>query len=197
MDTYEAIRTRRSTRKFRAEPVAEDDLQRVLDAGRRAPSGSNSQTTHLIVITRRETLDELARIAREEFAQMEAGESTYRSLRASISASKRGSYVFHYDAPALVVTANKIGYGNNVADCACAIENMMLEANELGLGSCWINQLHWLADNPRVRSCLLGLGMAVDETVCASMALGYPDTPDGLPDRREREPRGNPVTWVR
>lgn len=197
METYEAIVTRRSTRKFKDDPIPEETLQRILEAGRHAPSGGNSQTTRFIVIRNRGVLDGLADLAREEFAKMEAGPDTYRSLAASINASKRGTgYVFHYHAPVLVVTANKVGYGNALADCSCAIENMMLEANELGLGSCWINQLHWLADNPRVRARMLELGMADDETVCASVALGYADTADGAPNREPQNITGNPVAFV-
>lgn len=99
--------------------------------------------------------------------------------------------MFRYKAPVLVVTANKTGYGNAVADCAGAIENMMLEANELDLGTCWINQLRWLADNPSIRERMLGLGMKEDETVCASMALSHAATLDGLPCRAVREPCGD------
>lgn len=177
-------------------PVTRDELQKVLQAGRMAPCGGNSQTTHFIVIENKAILDELASLVQDEFAKMEIREDTYKSLKASISTSKRGNYVFHYNAPTLIVTANKIGYGNNIADCACAIENMMLEANELNLGTCWINQLHWLADNPRIREYMLKIGMAEDETICASMILGYSDTKDGMPNRAERKITGNPVTYV-
>lgn len=197
MNVDEAIRTRRSSRKLKDTPVSRDELNKVLDAGRRAPSGGNSQTTHFIVIENKKVLNDLASLAREAFAEMTVTEDMYISLKNSINASKRGNYVFHYGAPTLIVTANKIGYGNNIADCACAIENMMLEANELGLGSCWINQLHWLADDPRIRDYMLKIGMEKDETVCAGMILGYPDTRDGLPNRKEREVTGNPVTFVK
>lgn len=73
---------------------------------------------------------------------------------------------------------------------------MLLEANEINLGSCWINQLHWLADNPRIREYMKKLGLKEDETICASMIVGYPATPDGLPLRSPRKITGNPVTFV-
>lgn len=196
METFEAIRTRRSTRAYKPDPIPRELLDKVLTAGRLAPCGSNSQTTRFIVIENAATLSELATMVQEEFAKMEAAEDMYRSLRAAVLASKKGGYVFHYHAPVLVVTANKVGYGNAMADCACAVENMMLEANELDLGSCWINQLHWLAEDERVRERMLELGMEEDETVCASVALGYPATEDGLPMRKEREIAGNPVTFA-
>lgn len=196
MNVYEALLTRRSTRKMKDTPVSREELDKILAAGRAAPCGSNSQTTHFIVIENRDVLQELAILVQDEFAKMEIKDDMYVSLKNSVKASKRGNYKFHYGAPTLIVTANKIGYGNNIADCACAIENMMVEANALNLGSCWINQLHWLADNSRVREYMLNLGMAEDETVCASMILGYPDTKDSLPNRTERKITGNPVTYV-
>ena len=145
---------------MRSELPPMEMIERVVEAGRAAPSGGNSQTTHMIVITKRETLDPLASIVQDAFAAMEVGPDTYISLRRSVSAAKRGGYVFHYGAPVLIVTANKKGYGNALADSACALENMMIAANALDLGSCWINQLHWLDGDANVRACMESLGLA-------------------------------------
>ena len=194
MDAFEAILTRRSTRRMKADPPPRALIERVVEAGRAAPSGSNSQGTHMLVITRPSALEDLARLAREAFARMEAGPDTYVSLRNSIRASKAGNYVFHYGAPVLIVTANRKGYGNAIADSACALENMMIAANALDLGACWINQLHWLTDEPSVRGYLEGLGLGADETVTGGLILGYGH--DGAPVRTGPERFGNPVTWV-
>ena len=194
MEAFEAILTRRSTRKLAPQMPDRTLIEQVLDAGRHAPSGGNSQTTHLIVITSTRVLDELAVLVREAFAQMEVGPDTYVSLRRSIESSKRGAYVFHYGAPVLIVTANKQGYGNALADSACALENMMIAANALDLGSCWINQLHWLDENPQVWAYMRTLGLAEDETITGGLILGY--AAGGTPVRSELARTGNPVTWV-
>lgn len=194
MEALEAILTRRSTRRLQPQLPDRALIGQVLDAGRHAPSGGNSQTTHLIVITSPQALADLARLAQEAFAQMEPEPDTYKSLRNSIMASKKGGYVFHYGAPLLVVTANKKGYGNALADSACVLENMMIAANALDLGSCWINQLHWLDEDQQVRAYLEGLGLAEDETITGALILGYPE--GGVPVRSELARTGNPVTWV-
>ena len=194
MDALNAIFTRRSTRRMKPELPPREMIERVVEAGRAAPSGSNSQTTHMIVITRREVLEELAAIVQEAFAAMEVGPNAYVSLRNSVSAAKRGGYVFHYGAPVLIVTANRRGYGNALADSACALENMMIAANALDLGSCWINQLHWLDEDEKVRAYLETLGLGEDETVTGGLILGYGH--DGLPVRSELKRTGNPVTWI-
>ncbi|MBQ6373326.1 MAG: nitroreductase [Clostridia bacterium] len=194
MDAMEAIFTRRSTRKLKDELPPRELIEKVVEAGRMAPSGANSQTTHFIVITRRETLSELAETVKRAFAGMEVGPNTYVSLRRSIEASKQGNYVFHYGAPVLIVTANRTGYGNAIADSACALENMMIAANALDLGSCWINQLHWLTEEETVRHYMERLGLADDESITGGLILGY--GADGMPLRTTPDRTGNPVTWI-
>lgn len=194
MDALNAIMTRRSTRLYKEEVPAKELLEEIIEAGRYAPSGSNSQSTHFIVITDGKILGELAGIVRGEFAKMEITEDTYISLKQSIYLSKQGTYVFFYNAPVLIVTANKKGYGNAIADSACALENMMIAANALDLGSCWINQLHWLDESPAVREYLEKLGLGEDETITGGLIVGYPA--EGLPNRKALERKGNPVTWL-
>lgn len=196
MNAWELIQSRRSTRKYESKAVEREKLEQVIEAGRYAPSGGNCQTTHFIVIQKREVLDELAALVRQEFAKMEVKEGMYASLVHSISASKSGEYIFHYNAPALIVTANQVDYGNNIADCACALENMMLMANALDLGSCWINQLRWLNENPVITAYLRSLGLENHERVYGALSIGHPATEDELPIRTPLPRKGNPITWV-
>lgn len=196
MDTLNAILTRRSTRKFKEQKLEKEVLDKLLEAGRFAPSGGNSQTTHFLVITNREILNELEELVKNAFASMVAEPGMYKSMVYSIRASKSGSYIYDYKAPALIITANKKDYGNNIADCACSLENMMIAANELNLGSCWINQLRWLNENKTILEKLYSLGMTEDERVYGALAIGYPDTEDGLPVRTALERTGNIVTYV-
>ena len=193
MNTLNIIRTRRSTRNYLNKSVEEEKLQQVLDAGRYAPSGGNSQTTHFMVITNPEVMETLIQLVQQEFAKMEVVPGMYRSMVHSIEASKSGNYVFQYHAPVLILTANQIDYGNNIADCACALENMMIMANALDLGSCWINQLKWLNENPIITEYLHSLGLDQTERVYGAMALGYADSLNRTPLKR----KGNKVTYVK
>lgn len=195
MNTYDAIITRRSTRKYLEKPVEQELLEKVIEAGKYAPSGGNSQSNHFIVIRDAGIRKALIRLVEQAFSKMTVDENTYASLRNSITSSKKGGYVFCYNAPVLIIVANQKEYGNNQADCAVAIQNMMLEANELDLGSCYINQLKWLNEDEKLLSYLRDLGMREDERVYGSLILGYPDTEDGRPERRALPRRGNEVTW--
>lgn len=196
MDVFSCIATRHSTRKFKEEPVPQEVLDKVIEAGRQAPSGKHKNQSRFIVIRKKEVLQELIVLVQQEFAKMEVTPENDDNFGGAIRAAKKGGYVFMYNAPVLIVVANKRDYGNKYADVSCAMQNMMLAANALDLGSCWINQLRWLQDNPVLRGYLQKLGMAEDEEVCASLSIGYPDTPDGLPGRRVMPVTGNPVVYI-
>ena len=196
MDAYEAIITRRSTRKYRTDAVEREKLEKVIEAGRYAPSGGNNQTSHFLVVQAPAVMEKLIALAEAAFARMEADENTYPSLRNSILASKKGGYAFTYHAPVLVIVANRKDYGNNMADSVAAIENMMIAANALDFGSCYINQLYWLNEEPSLLAYLRELGMKENERVYASMVLGYAATENGIPNRKPLERKGNETTFI-
>ena len=158
-ETLEMIRTRRSTRVFKKTVPAEELLNAVLEAGRYAPSGGNSQTARFFCVTDPAVLDRLAEIVLNSFASMEEMPGMYKSKVSSIRRAKTGNYRYDYFTPVLIIAVNDREYGNAMADCSCALENMMIAANALDLGTCWINQLHWLTDEPELVAYLKELGM--------------------------------------
>ena len=196
MDAFELITTRRSTRRFKKEKPDQETLHQIVEAGRYAPSGGNNQATHIFVIQDETILKQLAEMAAKTFAAMEPEEGMYPSLLSSIMQSKKGNYVFYYNAPVLIVTANRKDYGNNIADCACILENMMIMANALDLGSCWINQLKWLNEDPCVLGLFRKLGLTEDERIYGALSLGYAETENGMPERTPLNRKGNPVEWI-
>ncbi|MFC0903603.1 nitroreductase family protein [Clostridium sp. MT-14] len=189
----ETILKRRSIRKYGKDQIPDEKLSLIIEAGRFAPSGGNNQTSHFIVIQNRETLQKLKLMVQKEFADMEIKEGLYKSIKNSILASKKGGYDFMYNAPTLIVAANQREYGNAMADCSVALENMMLAAVSLNIGSCWINQLHWLDDNKCIHRYLVELGLRENETICGGLALGYSQTSEMAPLKRT----GNVVTYVK
>ncbi|MBR0137322.1 MAG: nitroreductase family protein [Erysipelotrichaceae bacterium] len=197
MNVYDAIITRRSTRLYKSEPLDEKLIETIVEAGRMAPSGGNSQKNHFFVITNKELLEKIAGMAKDAFSKMEVYEGMYKSMASAITRAKTGNYVFHYNAPCLIVVANDITYSNNMADCACAMENMMIMASDLNLGSCWINQLKWLNEDPQLLELFRELGLKENERIYASLAIGYPATEDGLPVRNPLPRTGNEVTRIR
>ena len=171
MNFTEIAKARQSCRAYdNTKEIEQEKLDAILEAGRLAPSACNGQP-YRFTVCRGETAKQVAACV-----------------------TGMGMNKFAADAPVLIVTANRRDYGNAIADSACALENMMIAANALDLGSCWINQLHWLDKDEAVREYLYGLGLGENDTVTGALALGY--AADGLPNRTALPRTGNPVTWV-
>jgi len=189
----EAIYQRRSTRAYTGQPVPEEILEEILDAGRHAPSATNQQRTHLIVITNAEKRAELRDVMTGVAANMPEKEGMSPTLLSLIQRAKQGTIDVTYGAPALIVTTNKKGSVNAAADCACVLENMMLMASANGLGNCWINQFFTFRDEPAVRDFFAGLGVSEEEEIYGALSVGYAEDLQTAPLPRT----GNPVTYIR
>ena len=167
------ILERRSCRKYLPQPLDRPTLAAIAEAGRYAPSAMNRQDCRFYIITDRPTLDTISRLAASKLEGFAGRDCTY-------------------GAPALILVTNRRDNGCALQDAACAMENMMLSACAMGVGSCWINQPFYLSDDPELRALLAPLGLTEEERVCCSLALGLPDGPL-FPGRRERT--GNGVVW--
>jgi nitroreductase len=114
MDVMEAITGRRSVRKYSLDPISEEELRQILEAGRWAPSRGNSQPWTFIVMK-----DDQVR----------------KDVAAVISTGK-----FLAEAPVgVAVVVNPESSKHPEQEGAAATQNMLLAANGLGLGTCWIS----------------------------------------------------------
>lgn len=166
----ELIRRRRSCRAFEQEAPAKELLDEIIEAGRYAPSGMNSQRTRFLV-AQGENVKKLSAIIsrlREDYRDKDCT----------------------YGAPVLVVVSNKVENPNAKADAGCVMQNMMLAASAVGVGSVWINQFGPCSDDPELRAVL---GLEEGEIVCAALALGMPSG-ELFPGVRERT--GHKVVWL-
>jgi len=127
LDVFEAIKGRRSVRAYTSEEVSEEDVGRLIEAARLAPSAGNIQPWEFVIVTNAETKRRLAAAALHQ--------------------------TFIEEAPVvIVVCANAArsswGYGSRGAnlyclqDTAAATENMLLAAHALGLAACWVGAFH-------------------------------------------------------
>lgn len=168
------LMSRRSVRTFNTEQaISREDLQMIVDAARRAPSAMNRQTWTFVVVQNQEKIQSLARAVGKALGR----DSGYDFYRPNV----------------LIICANRLKENPmGVQDCACALENIFLAANALGIGSVWINQLYDTCNDPAVRAELtkLGLPEACDVVGCA--ALGY--AADEVP-LRDKKPEEETVVW--
>ena len=124
------IKSRRSTRKFTAEPISRANLEVILEAGRWAPSGHNQQSWFFTVISDKAMFAELNQRFRE--SAQHSSEAFIHKLLA-----KKDFDIFYHAPVAVLVSAREDAIMTE-ANCAAATQNMLLTAESLGLGSCWI-----------------------------------------------------------
>jgi len=159
--------TRRSIRSYNSTPVEEEKLLSVLNAGEYAPSAMNNMDRQFTAILNPAVLE----LLNDTVKAAVDPESVKR-----IESRMGGKFSFFYDAPVLIVVSHYRDGLAPAADCAVALENMFIRAKELGLGTCWINQLNTLCGDKRVRRVLTMAGVNPDHDVFGCCALGYSDT---------------------
>lgn len=190
MEVMQAIADRRSIRRFEDRPVSRELIEKVLDAGIKAPSGKNKQPWRFYVLQGTKK-DELIDIMERGLAQAKAeGRNT---------GSAENSARIMRQAPVLIMVVEsdwtlaeqggRMGRALNLVDIqsiGAAIQNMLLAAIDLGLGSLWICDVLHAADE---MAAFLGLKGGV----VAAVSLGYPAE---SPAARSRKPMDEVVTWV-
>lgn len=183
-EVMRCIRSRRSIRRFAEEQIDAGQLDTMLEAATWAPSGGNNQTWLFTAIQNREALLRLNQLVREGFMVWTPDDDYPGKLAARTNVQKEG-YCFYNGAPTLIVASNVPNYENAMADCALALQNIFLAAQSLGLGSCYINQLHWLRNDPGVRDYLFEFGIPKQHTICSAAAVGHIAVPSPAPPRKE------------
>jgi nitroreductase len=158
MDVIDAIKTRKSVRKYIDKPIENEKLTTVLEAGRLAPSASNRQEWRFIIVRDLATRKKL------------------------VEAANRQSFVG--EAPAVIVACAETdghimrgGLACFPIDVAIALDHITLAAVEVGLGTCWIGAF----DEMEVKEIL---GIPEEIRVVALMPIGYPSNPSAVEKRR-------------
>lgn len=167
MAVFEAIRNRRSIRKFKPDPIPEEQLNRVLEAARLAPSAGNRQPWRFVVVKDEDTRVKLAELADH---QTFVGE-------APVVIAVFGD---PDDSPAGYRQDPMVAYKQ---DPMIAVEHICLTAVELGLGTCWIGPA---SPNYDVEAIKRLLGVPGRMYMTCLLPLGYPDQ---APNAKSRKPR--------
>jgi len=169
METWDAIRARRNVRQYTDQPIAREHLERILEAGRRAPSAGNSQPWDFVVVTGREQLTELAKVW-ERGGRHIAGSAATIALVAREPEDERRRDLLNYD----------LGQ---------ATANMMLAAADLGIGS----GHSAVSDQQQAQKVL---GFPDGYWAVYLIGLGYPaDRPLRPLSRPDRRPFDEVVHW--
>lgn len=183
-EVLNCILARRSTRNYQERQIDAAQLDTILNAAIWAPSGGNNQSWLFTAIQKKEILLEINELVKEGF-QHWSPDDDYPGKLGAKAASEKPNYNFYYNAPTLILASNRPGYENAMADCALALENMFLATQSIGLGSCYINQLHWLRNDTKLREYLSQLGIPREHTLCSAAAIGYIGKESSPPPRKK------------
>jgi nitroreductase len=157
MEAMLAILTRRSIRRYTADPVSDDTVRELLQAAMSAPTAGN-EPWHFVVIRDRKTLDEFPRF--HHHAQM--------LRQAQVAILVCGDPALEYLK------------GRWVLDCAAATENMLIAANALELGACWVG-IYPVEERIAAVQDLLGIPKQI--VPLSMVSLGHPAEKKGPSDR--------------
>jgi nitroreductase len=191
MNTLEAIRGRRSIRKFEQMPLTDEQISQILQAGTLAPSGKNRQPWHFYVVRedrRAEMLD-----------VVQGGLATHRSAGENLGSSENSARIMG-EAPVTIFIFNPFQVNDqvsrsqkenlqNVVDLqstGAAIQNMHLAAYDLGIGALWICDIFYAYDE-------LCEWLGETHQMVAALSLGYAAE---APLSRPRKPLAEVTTWL-
>ncbi len=184
-DVLTLIRNRRSVRNFKKERINDEELKAVLDAGLYAPSARNEQPWHFTVLQNRTILDGMAAIAREAFKNTEI-----EFIQALLKDEK---FDFFYHASTVIIISGDKNAMSPHASCAAAAENILLAAESIGLGACWMNMPVRMINSESGSHYKKELGIPDDFIPLYSIAIGYKE---GVPG--EAAPRRkNSINYVK
>lgn len=189
MKTGEAISARRSIRKYKEEPVPRELIEQVLEAATLAPSGKNAQPWEFIVL---EGAD------KDKLADLMIDGAEYVEKMGYNSGSAKNSARIIKEAHTAIMIYNprhkpgeeqtefhKIMWSVDTQSVGAAIQNMLLKATELGLGSLWICDVFFAQES-------INVWLKRDDEMIAAVALGWPDE---NPAPRPRKPWQEITHW--
>ncbi len=188
MDVLEAIRTRRSVRKWLPKPVPDELIEQILDAGRWAPSAGNFQPWAFIVIQSPETKERIQKVAEESKNLSRIWSPYFREGRSrgyivDLRHVPVGIAIFADPRHAPPHTGGEMGH---VVGASLAAMNMWLAAHSLGLGACYWS--HMMQDKMKV---IVGVPHHWD--FIGLLGVGYADG-DGSPEGYNT---ADPTYWER
>lgn len=201
------IQDRRSIRDYTEEPVAEGDIDLILEAARQAPSGENAQPWRFIIVRDAATRNQLGAIAgggsgrrftaeyvteqmQKRFTSLEDEEKKKRIFE-KLTSGKVSTFLAK--APLNIVVCGRKDVWDLPYDTSAAIENMLLMVTALGLGACWvIAPCIDIRDEERLKALF-----AIPEgiKVVSIVAIGHPTRPHKPRPRLERHELVFDETW--
>jgi nitroreductase len=172
----DVMKKRRSIRKYLPDQIKDAELAAIIEAGTYAPSGHNCQPWHFTVIQNKELIEYI----NEKIKQQMATTSQEWAIK---SGNSKQYHAFHHAPTVIIISGDKdaqspiplaaTGHSYTpLVDCAASIQNIMLAAENLGVGSCWLGIVNFFFALPDVKK----LDIPTNYQPYFAVTLGYKDT---------------------
>lgn len=155
-EVIDAMKKRRSVRKFKSDMPPKSDIEQIIEAGLYAASGKNMQSAKIIAITDKTLRDEIS------------------ALNCKIGGWDEGFDPF-YNAPVILMVIADKSFPTSIYDGSLVMGNLMLAAHSLGLGSIWIHRAKEECETPEIKKLLADLGIEGEWEGIGHCAVGYAD----------------------
>lgn len=149
----EALKTRRSIRRFKPEIPEQELIDKIIEAGVWAPTGKGLQSPLIVEVTNKEVRDYLSKLNAKVLGTPDADP--------------------FYGAPVVLVVLADRSVNTHVYDGSLVMGNMMIEAHALGLGSCWIHRAREVFDSAEGKALLKEWGVEGDYEGVGHCVIGY------------------------
>ena len=184
-ETINYILSRRSTRAFGKDQIKQEELKVIIDAAIYAPSATNKQPWHFTVVQNKDIIDRLSSAFKEHAIN---SDNEYLNK----FGNNQNFHVF-YNAPTVVIVSGDENMRSAPVDCAAAVENMLIAAESLSVGSCWIGLITYLLNSEKGEDFIKELQIPKGYKQIHAVALGYKKSRSATaPERKE-----NTVNYIR
>lgn len=129
-EVLKTIRNRRSVRVYSSKQIAQEELDLIIESGIYAPSGHNDQPWHFTVIQNKELIKYISDKSKELMAESNIDWMKNMGLNEKVSLT--------YNAPTLIIVSGNKKALSPIVDCSAAIQNILLAAESLNIGSVWL-----------------------------------------------------------
>lgn len=176
-ETINTILSRRSVRNYSSKQIKNSDMDLILKSGLYAPSAHNQQTWHFTVIQDKEIINNLNQAAKEEMLKPE-----YEYLK---KFAEDENFNLFYNAPSVIIVSGEKSALAPHIDCAAAIQNMLIAAESLNIGTCWIGLVTPLFKSEKAPELITQFSIPSGYELYYAVSVGYKtkENAEALPRR--------------
>ena len=163
-EVLKCLKSRRSTKSYTQKQVPDELLDLVLEAGLYAPTGRNNQNVVCVAVRDKALRDQLSR------------------MNAEVMGAEADPF---YGAPCIIVVLTDPNGNTPVEDGSCVLAHLLVAAESLGLGACWVHRARQMFESEEGKALLKAWGLPETMVGIGNCILGYPAQEPAFKPRKD------------